>query len=357
MIVDRSVFDDSHLPQRLQHRDAEVNQLARALEPAKQGDPADDLLISGPPGVGKSVLTRHTIDRLATRADVQYARIECMGQTTASIIRDVLGAIGDRPPQNTAREDLCLQLRERVTDPVVVVLDEASEVHETKALDRLADVEYISMVVICYDPDDWLSQAPNRIARRFHGRQLRLDRYGVDELADILEPRAREGLEHGAVARDQLETIADEVAGVARFGIYSLLAAATLAKDRGHDEVLDVDVADAYPLAQEWMRQAALDSLAFHHHVLYEIIREAETIDSRTLHQRYDAIADDIYAGRQRTPLIKRTRRDKLAKLHGYDLIGQEGGTKDRIYWVLDESVRSGYDIDVRVAATKDSEL
>ncbi|QIO22093.1 hypothetical protein [Haloarcula sp. JP-L23] len=118
----------------------------------------------------------------------------------------------------------------------------------------------------------------------------------------------------------------------------------------------DVDVADAYPLAKEWMRQAALDSVAFHHHVLYESIREAGTIDSQTLHKRYGAIADDVYAGRQRTSLIKRTRRDTLAKLHGHDLLGQEGGTKDRIYWVLDENVRSGYDIDVRAGAvTSDS--
>ena len=150
MIADRSVFDDTYRPQRLLHRDAAVDRLAGAV------DQGADLLIDGPPGVGKTTVADHTLARLATERDVDAVHVECMGRSTAGILREVLGAVGPDPAGNTPLEDLCLALRERVTSPLVVVLDEAADVHDTKALERLADVQDISIVGICYDADDWL---------------------------------------------------------------------------------------------------------------------------------------------------------------------------------------------------------
>ncbi|WP_277540244.1 Cdc6/Cdc18 family protein [Haloarcula laminariae] len=349
MITDRSVFGDEHSPEQLLHREGEVDRVATALAPAKRGRQADDLLIEGAPGVGKTVLSTHTLSRLSAKADIDTVHVECMGMSTAGIVREVLGAVGPAPAKNTPREDLCLQLRERVDAPLVVVLDEATDVHDTKALERLADVDLLSLIVITYDSDDWLSAAPRSVAQRFHGQVLSLDRYGTDELADILEPRVEKGLDHGVISRRQLEAIADEVAGVARYGIYSVLAAAELADDRGHHTVRDEDVAGAYPLAREWMRQAALDSLSYHHHVLYALVREAGQIDGQALHDRYDAIGERVYSGRSRTPLAKGSQRRKLRKLADYDLIDLEGTTRDRQYVVVDESVRPGYDIELGV--------
>jgi Cdc6-like AAA superfamily ATPase len=74
--------------------------------------------------------------------------------------------------------------------------------------------------------------------------ELILDCFGVNELADILEARARRGLPSGVVTRKQLEVIADEVAGVARKGIQPLRQAALLAEEREHDEIAVDDVAD-----------------------------------------------------------------------------------------------------------------
>jgi len=53
-------------------------------------------------------------------------------------------------------------------------------------------------------------------------RHIQLRRYGTDELVDILEGCANRGLAKDLVTRDQLRTIANHVAGVARLGIQSL---------------------------------------------------------------------------------------------------------------------------------------
>ncbi|MUV49291.1 Cdc6/Cdc18 family protein [Haloarcula sp. CBA1122] len=340
MIADPAVFDDEHLPRRLLHREAAVDHLSRAWEPALGCNQAHDVLIHGPSGVGKTSLARFTLQKLTTHADIYSAHVESLGKTTAGVVRSILHDLpSSDPATNTPREDLCIELRERVDQPTIVILDEADDLPATDILDRLADVEGLSVVAICHDHEQWLSQLDNQLRRRLLLKELALDRFGVNELADILEARVRRGLPSGVVTREQLETIADEVAGVARKGIQSLRQAALLAKERDHSEIGSDDVADSYERAQRYILQKNLDSLPFHHQLLYELIRVGGGLKAGELHDRYEAVADDVYRGRGLTPISERSRRLKLSKLEDYELIDVEGENRHREYYVCDSRI------------------
>jgi len=347
MIVDEHVFDDEYLPERLPHRDAEVEVLANAFEPALAGDRPDDVLIYGPHGVGKTVLARHTFDRLQERVDIDWAHIRAMGKSAAGIIRATLQALGEDPARTTPQEDLCLQLRERVDQPAIVVVDEGDDL-PTDALSRLADVPLLAFVPIVHQPEDLLSSIDDdRVRHRLVGRELELDRYSVSELAEILEPRARHGLRE-AVDETYLASIANHVSGVARKGIQTLRAAGSIAADRQCPvEAVEVDV--AYQRAMHWIRESNLQSLPFHHHVLYELIRTGSGIEPDELHRRYDEVATDIYADRERVPIGRRARRNKLRKLETYELIRVDGTNRHRMYHPEDPSVSSQLDLDLVV--------
>lgn len=64
MIANPRIFADDHLPRELAHREGEVEELSLAFDPALDGQTAEDVLISGPSGVGKTVLARHTLAKL-----------------------------------------------------------------------------------------------------------------------------------------------------------------------------------------------------------------------------------------------------------------------------------------------------
>ncbi|WP_146417592.1 Cdc6/Cdc18 family protein [Haloarcula hispanica] len=340
MIADPAVFDDEHLPRRLLHREAAVDHLSRAWEPALGGDQAHDVLIHGPSGVGKTSLARFTLQKLTTHADIYSAHVESLGKTTAGVVRSVLHDLpGSDPATNTPREDLCIELRERVDQPTIVILDEADDLPATDALDRMADVDGLSVVAICHNKEQWLSQLESQLRRRLLLKELALDRFGVNELADILEARARRGLPSGVVTREQLEAIADEVAGVARKGIQSLRQAALLAEERDHSEIGADDVGDSYERAQQYILQKNLDSLPFHHQLLYELIRVGDGPQAGELHERYEAAAEEVYRGRGLTPISERSRRLKLSKLEDYELIEVEGENRHRRYMVRDEQI------------------
>jgi Cdc6-like AAA superfamily ATPase len=232
---------------------------------------------------------------------------------------------------------------------VIVVLDEADGLPSTDALDRLVDVENLSVVVICHDPDEWLSRLDGRLRRRLSFAEFGLDRYSVDELADILEARANLGLPSESVTRGQLETIADEVAGVARNGIQSLRQAALRAEELQHDRITDEDVSKSFERARRHIRELNLESLPFHHQLLYELIRMGDGLQAGELHERYEVVADQAYHGREQTPISERSRRLKLSKLESYDLIEVEGENRHRSYTASDKRVEPAIRVNLKV--------
>jgi len=341
MIVDERVFADDHLPQQILHRESETASLLRALgrttEPRR-----GDAIVYGPSGVGKTALTRWTIRRLSEERGVGTAYVRCLGASVATVACEVLEQLpGPDPAMNTPQEDLCLMLRDRVDEPLVVVLDEADDLAQTKVLPRLFDVPQISVVLVCHDVDSWLAAAEPTVRGRLSGTEIRLRRYGVDALADILEECAHVGLVKDAVRRRVLEAIADEVAGVARDGIQTLRAAAELADRRERDRIGADLVDEAHEAAKRRIREHNLASLPLHHQVLYELLRVEDGLRGEELHGRYEQVAQDAYAGRPLTPVNKGSRRRHLRKLRDYDLVEAVGENRNREYQVLDKDVEA----------------
>jgi len=342
MIQSPRVFEDAHVPRELPHRHAEIQTLSRAWTPALHDQPADDVIIHGPSGVGKTALAKYGLNHLQAEGQTPAVHVRCLGTTTGDILREMLATLGERPAPNAPLDDLQWTLRDVVNEPVIGILDEADGLINSEALQHLAGIEYLSLVVITHDPEHFLAHVPDRARERLEGertRRIALDRYGTDELTDILDKRASRGLRPDSVRREQLREIVNEVAGVARKGIQSLRAAVELAEERRHAQITTKDLEDCYARAQRRIRELNLASLPLHHQVLYGIVRDAEEIFAGDLHERYDAIASEAYRGTDCTPISKRSRRNKLQKLEEYDLVECVGDTRSRSYRVCDDAV------------------
>lgn len=355
MIVRPEVFEEDHLPRRLLHRENETQALLGALDPGTTGTERGHAMLSGPSGVGKTALTRYCCGELRESRDVPSAHVSCLGATPGTIVRRTLEDLPDGPDDvrhNVPRATVVELLRDAVPSSAVVVLDEADDVPAV-AIGELSAVRGLSLVVICHDPEAWLSTADRAIRERVNaGAHVRLERYGVAELGDILERRAEAGLEPDVVSRGQLERIADDVAGVARNGIQSLRAAAELAAERGHSKVRPPDVADGYDRARREIRRAILESLPLGHRLLHALVRDAGEITVGALHERYDRVAADVFYGTDTVPVGERARRNKLRKLVDYDLLDYAGANRHRVYWPTEPNLTVPDDA-VQVSTTR----
>jgi Cdc6-like AAA superfamily ATPase len=347
MITDLRVFENEHLPQRLLHREAATAQLIGALDPQKT---RRNTLLSGASGVGKTTLAKVCLRDLAAERGLWTAHARALGAAAGTVLRSVIEQLPTGPhtvPSNQPVADVRHQLRNVLEEPTAVVLDEADDV-ALEAVDTLLRMQHVTVVVVCHDPVRWRSRAAQQAGPedRF-GSEIQLDRFGVDELADILERRAEAGLRDGVgpdgdVPRKHLERIADDVAGVTRAGIQTLRAAAELAEEREHRCIREPDVDDAHARARRTIREANLESLPFSHRFLYALIRRHGEVSSEALWERYDEVASDAWNGRLDTPPTRRARRDHLQKLREYDLVAT---ADNRTHTPVDSDLAAGINI------------
>jgi Cdc6-like AAA superfamily ATPase len=91
MTIGPRVFQDLYLPRELIHRESEIGQLSRAFQRTVSGSAPNNALFCGPRGVGKTVLARHTHDRLGKRAPVSQSHIRSLGNSIGAILREAIG--------------------------------------------------------------------------------------------------------------------------------------------------------------------------------------------------------------------------------------------------------------------------
>lgn len=85
MIEDARYLRAGFVPGEVVHRDPEVNHLSNALRPLVNGKPTDMVFITGPTGLGKTCITKFTVDRLRQdNLDIESIYINCWNEHTGS---------------------------------------------------------------------------------------------------------------------------------------------------------------------------------------------------------------------------------------------------------------------------------
>ena len=219
---DRDILRPSYVPEKLPHRQNEINMLASILSPALRGDRPSNVLIFGKTGTGKTAVIKHLEKELKqmldqTRAKVDYVYVNCQLVDTPY---GVLYNIGSRfitewneqiPWTGWSTEKVYNTLREKIDGGknriIIAVLDELDRLvyksgdeilyHLMRINDDLKNAK-VSIIGISNDLKFTEFLDP-RVQSRLSEERMVFHSYNAEQLCDILAERTALALEPGIV--------------------------------------------------------------------------------------------------------------------------------------------------------------
>ncbi len=258
---DRDILRPSYIPERLPHREEQIDQLAAVLATALRGEQPSNVLIFGKTGTGKTAVVKYLGKEIA-RADrwrrVEYLYLNCeIVDTPYGVLQNVGNHFLDGeegiPFTGWATERVYAALRRGLDAEkrvVVLALDEIDKLvykngddvlyHLTKLNDDL-ERSRISLIGISNDLT-FAEVLDPRVASRLSDEKMVFPPYNADELRDILTQRADLAFEDGIVSHAVLGLCAAYAAqehGDARRALDLLRVAAELAERAGEDRITE----------------------------------------------------------------------------------------------------------------------
>ena len=262
---DIDVFEPTHVPEQLHHRDAQIRELVFLISPALQGASPMNAILRGPPGTGKTPTVRQIFHELTrTTRDVRPVYVDCrQDRTPLAVYRTIFEGIFDYTLPSTGRhpddikENIVARLREHRA-ALIVCLDDADYLivagtynlllYQILRLYEKWDVRKPGIVAVTSDLAlNLYAEADASVRSVFHPTEITFWPYTKPEIRDILSDRVRQGLYPGVVPAPILDRIARITAREQdiRVGIDLVRSAALRAEKDGRRKVRAGDVTAA----------------------------------------------------------------------------------------------------------------
>src|SRR5213594_249871 len=241
--MDRDILRPAFVPDRLPHREDQVDQLAQILATALRGERPSNVLIFGKTGTGKTAVVKYIeneLKKLDGGRTVHYVYMNCeIVDTPYGVLQNVANRLVEK-----------LDEEKRI---VILVLDEIDKIVTKNGDDLLYQLlkinddltkAKVSLIGISNDLKftEWLDP---RVKSRLSDEKMVFPPYNAGELFDILHDRTLKAFDNGVAKDSVLSLIAALAAaehGDARRALDLLRVAAELAERAGQDRISDEHV-------------------------------------------------------------------------------------------------------------------
>src|SRR2546427_2290724 len=226
--MDRDILRPSFVPDRLPHREEQVDQLAQILATALRGDRPSNVLIFGKTGTGKTAVVKYVeneLKKLDGGRAVQYVYMNCENvDTPYGVLQNVANRfvenLSQRIPFTGLSTDRVYQMLVEKLDEekriVILVLDEIDKIVTKNGDDLLYQLlkinddltkAKVSLIGISNDLKftEWLDP---RVKSRLSDEKMVFPPYNAQELFDILQQRSHRAFDNGVAGESVLSLIA-----------------------------------------------------------------------------------------------------------------------------------------------------
>ncbi|MCX6798657.1 MAG: AAA family ATPase [Candidatus Diapherotrites archaeon] len=325
------------VPERLPHRDAEVDALVFSLQPVLQGKKPQNVFVYGKSGTGKTATVRFVLNELQQYSDrAKGLYINCFQfNTRHAILTQIANFLGAPTPRrgigtDEAYSQLNAVLRKTGFVPVIV-LDEADQLLHQGEADRLfydllrggEQQRGAFGLIFISNQQEFTARLDARVRSSLGEQTVCFEQYTPQQLKDILKERVQYAFHSNALDADVINVAAAHAAkfgGDARIAIECLLKAGRQAEKENAEKVLVAHLRKVFPQIDAAVLQKSIGFLSADELAILRAVPANSQIASGDL---YGAYAKSV-----KKPVTQRQFRTLRAKLERMRLINCEEAIK-----------------------------
>jgi archaeal cell division control protein 6 len=247
LIRNEEALDFEFLPKVLPFREKEQRFIAECIKPLFQGRNGRNVMMYGPPGIGKTAAARHVVKELEEQTDEIFPiYINCWQHNTSyKVMVEICEHLGYRLVQNKKTVDLYKVVASMINKKsAAFIFDEIDKAEEHDFLYFILEQIYKKSLCLITNFKEWLVTLDSRIKSRLMAEMLEFKQYNEHETFEILKMRAGyafpEGVwEEGAFNKLTKKTY--EIKDI-RTGLFLMRESALIAEEQSKKKISISDV-------------------------------------------------------------------------------------------------------------------
>jgi len=235
-------LDPEFVPKLIQFRENENQYIATCIKPLFQKRNGKNLIIHGPPGVGKTLATKNVLKELEEETDdITPVYVNCWKKnTTYQVVLELCKAIDYKFIQNKRTDELISIIVERLNKKSsVLVFDEIDKIQELDILYNLSESLYRKTIILLTNESNWLFRLDPRLKSRLIPDQLEFKPYSLTETKEILKQRISQAFPPNTINENSLNKITENTFKQRdiRTGLFLLKESAEIAESNSSKKI------------------------------------------------------------------------------------------------------------------------
>lgn len=321
------------VPEKLPHRDSEIDSLVYSLKPVLSGKKPENVFVTGESGTGKTVTVKFVLNELHEYSDrAKSLYVNCFEfNTRHAVLSAVTNFLGNPVPRRGVATDevysRLLSSLKSIDFTPIIVLDEVDQLfadEEASKLfyDLLRVVEYgkhcFGLIFISND-SELTAKFDSRVKSSLASQTIVFQKYSPQQLKDILNERCQYAFHSSKLESEVINVAAGHAAklnGDARVAIECLLKAGREAERENAGKVSLEHLKKAFLQLDSTALKKTVKFLKENQKIILKILIENDSMNSGELYERYSK--------QSKEPLTLRRFRDLVNELEKFDLIKME---------------------------------
>ena len=322
-------LDYDYIPKLVPYRENEQKTIANCIKPLFQKSNGRNVLVYGPPGVGKTVATKHILTELEEETDeIKPIFINCWQKNSSyKVLTEICDQMGYMFTHNKKTDELFSAVKKMVNkDSAVFVFDEADKLEDLDVIYFILEEIFRKSIILITNHKEIVLEFDERIKSRLMAQTLEFKKYNEIETRGILKERLGFAFVPGVWDNDAFEIAAKKTSQISdiRSGLYILKEAGHSAEDRSSQKITKEDVNAAIKRLDEFTIKKK-ESLEDESRFILKIIKDNSNTKIGELYKIYQ---------KEGGKAVYKTFQRKIAKLSDNKFVhleksggGAEGNT------------------------------